>query len=176
MKLYNLKNLVVVSINGKKIICHKKDGELFLTESLTEGLIFSDGQLEMIPLQKKFCFANADLFCVLDEEQIIKYYLKLNHLTEESTTKLMVLIEQSLREYYREYEASTTLEAKTNIKKELEKTCANCANATCRVPNTEKSLAPSDECLGWHNPTLVGKEMVRRRVKIKYNTPNATKI
>ena len=42
--------------------------------------------------------------------------------------------------------------------------------------NVEKSLDSSDDCLAWHNPTLVGKEMVRKRVKTKYNTPNATKI
>ena len=176
MKLYNLKNLVVVSINDKKLICHRKEEELSLSEALTGCLICLEGHSEIIPLQKKYCFNNARPLCVLDKEQIIKYYLKLNHLTEESTSELMLLIEQSLRKYYQECETSLSLEEKTNIKNELEKTCANCANATCRVPNVEKSLDSSDDCLAWHNPTLVEKEMVRKRVKTKYNTPNATKI
>ena len=34
MKLYNLKNLVVVSINDKKLICHGKEEELSLSEAL----------------------------------------------------------------------------------------------------------------------------------------------
>ncbi len=176
MKLYNLKNLVVVSINGKKIICHKKEGELFLTESLTDGLMFFDNQLAMVPLQKKFCFSNANQFCILNKEQLIKYYLRLNQLTEESISELTILIRQALEEYYREYEISSSLEARADIKKELEKTCSTCVNATCRVPNVEKSSDESDNCLGWYNPTLVGKEMVRKRVQTKHNTPNATKI
>ena len=159
MKLYNLKNLVVVSINDKKLICQKKEGELSLVEALTGQLIYENNHLPSTSLQKKYCFAKANFFCVLDEEQIEKYYFKLNQLTEESTTKLLVLIEQALKEYYQEYEISMTVEDGNNAKNERRK------NSTDRVSGTEKSLNSSVNFSKQHNPALSEKEMVRKRTK-----------
>lgn len=161
MKLYNLKNLVVVSINDKKLICQKKEGELSLVEALTGQLIYQNNHLPAISLQKKYCFAKANFFCVLDEEEIKKYYFKLNQLTEETTIKLMVLIEQALKEYYQEYESSMLLESKTNPINERRK------NGTDQTSSTEKSLDSSVNFSKQHNHTLGEKEMIRKRKKTK---------
>lgn len=158
MKLYNLKNLVVVSINDKKLICQKKEGELSLVEALTGQLIYQNNHLPTISLQKKYCFAKANFFCVLDEEEIKKYYFKLNQLTEETTIKLMVLIEQALKEYYQEYESYMLLESKTNPINERRKNQAS---------STEKSLDSSVNSSKQHNHTLGEKEMIRKRKKTK---------
>ncbi len=58
------------------------------------------------------------------------------------------------REKYIELGKLLSIEEKENIKKEINKSCNNCANFSCRVEQKDKPIL---DCIAWENAYLLGE-------------------
>lgn len=158
MKLYNLKNLVVVSIKGHNIICQKFDESSILSEVFTGSPIFYEEALGIKPLNCKFYSPNADKFCLLGEDQLADYYLRLNETEMLNFEGLLEKMTNVLSEYYCDYLVNSSAKEIMESKKELLKTCASCVNNNCPTQN----LKSDNSCNAWENPAMIGENIVRK--------------
>lgn len=64
-------------------------------------------------------------------------------------------------QFYNDIADNLSLEEYKNLKELVEnKSCNNCRNGSCRIEQYEK---PIENCIGWENRVLVGKEKALKK-------------